>query len=170
MVIILVHLRTPANHELPPPPTPPSRSPLLRQRPRHKRPCSFPVVASSRALSSLLFTMLPLGALLSALGTSQFAVHVSLASLLHFIRLAITLKPVILHRQKAWWDPDLTPAELPAYVLAFLACHVGIPEECARELWAALGASIWTWGTVLLNGEEDDCQLDPREIQCRPEV
>lgn len=83
--------------------------------------------------------MLPLGALLSALGTSQFAVHVSLASLLHFIRLAIMLKPVILHRQKAWWDPDLTPAELPMYVLAFLACRVGIPEKCAWELWAALG-------------------------------
>ncbi|KAI0357589.1 hypothetical protein OH77DRAFT_1476350 [Trametes cingulata] len=129
--------------------------------------------------------MLSLAALLQPVVSSAAANSLSLAMFIRFIRLTSTLKPVILHRQRALKNISMAPPALPENVVTFVGCRCDLADSTVVELWAALGNWIWQYGINLLgerteqtpddeglgnadHGLEDvqDNELDSLEVEC----
>ena len=68
---------------------------------------------------------------------------IRLSTIAQFIRLAVALKPTILHSQDVSFDPTHIPQVLNGEIQRYLAEQLAVPVATVDSLWEAFRIVVW---------------------------
>lgn len=86
--------------------------------------------------------------------TPGLAPYIDLKAVFRFVRLAVALKPAILHHQDPDWSPDDAPDDLPEVIQSYIQLRLHMSASFVTGLWHALRITVWHETDI--TGETED--------------
>ena len=110
--------------------------------------CGKPALVS---FSLALYVMSTLDSLFLSMKDVPELHNISLGTLNNFVRLVVSLKKAILHRQPRHWNAAIAPTNIPAHILSFLASRLSLSDQHVLDIWHVFKNDIWNHEAAVLD-------------------